>query len=350
MRDDHTLRHWLQPAPEDIGPHIGSFLGNAGGPVHIEIPGRDRSRCRVLVTLLHGNETSGLKALHELLRRQTEPAVTVHCFVLATEAALLDPVFTHRQVPGQPDLNRCFGPPGISKEESREYRLAQAVWERIRALRPEAVVDMHNTSGEGPSFAVTTCLDPRHEPVVSLFTQRLIVTDLMLGALMEKDSPDLPVVTVECGGAFEETADRTALEGLERFFTNAGISKRPAADWPLDVYLHPMRLEIAPSVRLAFDEQPRVDADLTLKTDIEHHNFGSVTPDTPLGWVHPDALGGLGVYDARRRNHLMRRYRVVGGVLYPVQRQKLFMITSNPVIAASDCLWYTVIENPRDGS
>jgi hypothetical protein len=37
-------------------------------------------------------------------------------------------------------------------------------------------------------------------------------------------------------------------------------------------------------------------------------------------------------------------------VLYPVQRQKLFMITSNPAIAASDCLWYTVIEDPPDES
>ncbi|MEX1197176.1 MAG: succinylglutamate desuccinylase [Pseudohongiellaceae bacterium] len=352
MSDKNTLRHWLRPGADIIGPHIESFLRNTGGPAHIEIPGRDTSRCRVLVTLLHGNETSGIKALHELLHRETRPAVTMHCFILATRAALLEPLFTHRQVPGQPDLNRCFRAPGEADPVSRshEFHLAQTVWERIQALQPEAVVDMHNTSGEGPSFAVTTTLASRHEPIVSLFTQRLIVTDLKLGALMEQDSAQLPVVTVECGGAFEETADRIALEGLERYFTNNDIRRCPPTDWPLDVYRHPMRMEITHSIRLAYGESPRVGADLTLKADIEHHNFGSVTPDTPLGWANPDALGGLGVYDARRRNHLTRLYRIVDGMLYPVQRQKLFMITSNPAIAASDCLWYTVIEDPADGS
>lgn len=352
MHNGSEPRHWLRPEPDAIGLHIEAFLQNAGGPVHIEIPGRDRSRCRVLVTLLHGNETSGLKALHALLQREVVPAVTLHCFIVATKAALLDPVFTHRQVPGQPDLNRCFrvSEGHASLKDSSEFHLARAVWSRIRALKPEAVIDMHNTSGEGPSFAVTTTHSARHEPLVSLFTQRLVVTDLKLGALMEKDSPDLPVITVECGGAFEQSADRIALEGLERFFMKEDIRQSPEADWPLDLYLHPMRMEISPSIRLAFDDSPHADADLTLKTDIEHHNFGSVTPDTPLGWIHPDALGGLGVYDARRCNHLTRLYHIVDGVLYPLQRQKLFMITSNPAIAASDCLWYTVIEDPRGES
>jgi len=344
------LQYCHAPDRALLGPHAEALLRNAGGPLHLEIPGRDPSRCRVLVTLSHGNETSGIKALHRLLSEGIEPAVTLHCFIPGTEAALLDPVFTHRQVPGQPDLNRCFHPRRGSRriERSHEFRLAQQILARIHGLRPEAVVDMHNTSGEGPSFAVTTRFAECHEPIVSLFTQRLIVTDLQLGALMEADTPDLPVVTVECGGAFEETADRVALEGLQRFFRATDLGHSPPADLPLDLYRHPMRMEMLPSMRLACAEHPQADADLTLKTDIEHHNFGSVTPATALGWIHPDALGGLRVHDAQRRNHLNRLYRVVDGVLYPSCRQKLFMVTSNPVIAASDCLWYTVIENPPD--
>ena len=55
---------------------------------------------------------------------------------------------------------------------------------------PEAVIDLHNTSGSGPSFGVCTHMDRQHDALVSLFTQRLIVSNLGLGALMEISEDD----------------------------------------------------------------------------------------------------------------------------------------------------------------
>lgn len=339
------IRHWSKPGPDAIGNNIREFVERMGGPCRIEIPGRDPTRCRVLVTLLHGNETSGLKALFALLRdslpRGWQPAVTTYCYVIAHEACLLEPSFTHRQVPGKRDYNRCFKPPWDDDEQGL---VCKQLLDEIRELQPEAVVDMHNTSGEGPAFAVTCRLTPRHDPIVSLFTERLIVTDLVLGALMETDSDKIPVITIECGGAFEDTADRFAWEGLHRYFSAEDIHKPVDADWSLDIYQNPRRMELQPGLRLAYADNPRLGADITLKVDIEHHNFGQVDQDTFLGWVSPTAEHKLAVYDSDHNNHFRDFYRVSNGRLFPRCPQRLFMITSNPIIASSDCLWYTVAD------
>lgn len=339
------IRHWQSPGLDAIGHNVLEFLQAMQGPCRISIPGRDRSRCRVLVTLLHGNETSGIKALYALLRdslpRGWQPAVDLHCYVIGREAALLDPAFTHRQVPGKRDYNRCFRAPWDVDEQGLVCR---TLLDEIAALKPEVVIDMHNTSGEGPAFAVATRLARRHEPVVSLFTDRLIVTDLQLGALMETDTPDIPVLTIECGGAFEETADRFAWEGLQRFAGQDDILSPVDSEWGLDIYHNPMRLELDAPLHLAYADAPRPGADITLKVDIEHHNFGAVQPDTFLGWLSPSAARHLAVHDRVGRNHFQDFYRVENGRLFPRRPQKLFMITSNPVIASSDCLWYTVAD------
>lgn len=339
MTNNSLIRHWYHPEPVEVGSNILEFVRLLGGPCRIELPGRDRSRCRVLVTLLHGNETSGLKALHSLLVEGFEPRVTIFCYLIGIESALTDPVFTHRQVPGKRDYNRCFRPP---YEVDTQGLVCQQLLHEIAVMDPEFVVDMHNTSGAGPAFAVATRLAREHEAVISMFTERLVVTDLRLGALMETDSDHVPVVTVECGGASEPAADRLALEGLRRYFSVRDVFRLPAADWHLDLYRHPMRVELQRVARIAHGESLSPVADLTLKVDIEHHNFGVVDSNTLLGWVAPGSAHLLSVLDSDGRDHADSLYRVEQGCLYPNCRQKLFMITGNPVIAHSDCLWYTV--------
>ena len=51
------------------------WLESLGGATAWLVPGRDRSRTRVVTTLLHGNEPSGFVALHDWLRSGPQPAV-----------------------------------------------------------------------------------------------------------------------------------------------------------------------------------------------------------------------------------------------------------------------------------
>jgi len=316
---------------------IDAFLDVLEGPTRIKIPGEDNSRCRIFITLLHGNEPSGMTALLQLLQERLVPVVDVHCYLIATEAANTMPRFSCRQVPGKRDYNRCFKPPYDIDDQGPVCRQLQ---EDIIALSPEAVVDMHNTSGEGPAFGVITRYDRRHDNLVSLFTDRVIVTDLRLGAIMETSTENIPVVTIECGGAFESAADRLAYTGLKRYFSTLDLYALAETEFPIDKYEHPLRVELSTGSSLSFGEFPIADADVTLKTEIEHHNFGEVTRDTLLGWVKTDALHKIRAYDSGRNDHFKNLYRVENGELYPRENQKLFMITSDPVIAKSDCLWY----------
>ena len=68
-----------------------AFLESLSGATAWRIPGRDRSRCRVVTTLLHGNEPSGLLAVHSWLRAGIQPAVDALCVVANVEAAGLHP-------------------------------------------------------------------------------------------------------------------------------------------------------------------------------------------------------------------------------------------------------------------
>jgi hypothetical protein len=337
--DYSLINHWQEPDSRLLGNNIEECLLAMPGPTRILLPGADTSRCRVLVTLLHGNEPSGFTALHRLLREGVRPAVNVYCYVIATQAASLPPRFSHRQVPWKRDYNRCFRPPYDSDDQGP---VCQSLLQEIQALQPEAVVDMHNTSGEGPAFGVTTSYDVKHDDIVSLFTDRLIVTNLRLGSIMETNTEVIPVVTIECGGAFEATADRVAYEGLQRYFTRDSLFSDGQQDYGIDMYYNPLRVEMHEAVSLVYGDSYVAGSDITLKTEIEHHNFGRVTPDTLLGWVGPAAMERLAAFDATRVNHFREFYREDSGALYPRFNQKLFMITGNAAIAMSDCLWYVV--------
>lgn len=331
------------PAVAEVGNNVEEFLHWLGGPACILLQGEDRGRTRALVTLLHGNEPSGAMALHRWLRSGQRPAVNVVCIVGSVVAALEPPVFSHRMLPRARDLNRCFRPPF----DDAQGALAQEILEILHLHNPEALVDMHNTSGSGPAFGVCTHMDRQHDALVSLFTQRLIVSNLGLGALMDISETSFPTVTVEVGGRLDEEAHALAYEGLCRYFLAETVLDQGETDWGLELLRDPIRLELNPNVTLTYSEAPCSTYDITLKPDIEHHNFGTVSPDTLLGWAGGPERSLFSALDAGGSCAVTQLVRIVDGQLFPAQHLKLFMITNNAAIAESDCLFYAVDD---DGS
>jgi hypothetical protein len=329
------------PLATDLGDHVEAFLERMGGPTCFLLEGEDSTRTRALVTLLHGNEPSGVMALYRWLKSGQRPAVNVVCIVASVAAALEPPLFSHRMLPRARDLNRCFMPPF----EDAQGVLAEEILEILRMHHPEAVVDMHNTSGSGPSFGVCTHMDRQHDALVSLFTQRLIISNLGLGALMELSDRSCPTVTVEVGGRLDEDAHALAYDGLCRYFLADQVLVPEETDWGLELLHDPIRLELNDNVTLTYAEAPRDNYDITLKPDIEHHNFGGVTPDTLLGWARAPERQLFSAQDAGGRCAVTRMVRIVNGEIYPAQPLKLFMITNNAAIAHADCLFYAVADN-----
>ena len=328
----HRLPH-LQPLP----PTAEAWLASLPGPVVMRYPGVDRSRVRALVTLLHGNEPSGLRAIHQWLSTATDaqpPATDLVLIIANVAAARSPPRYNHRQLPDERDLNRCFRAPW----QDAPGQLAQAILGELVALGPEAVLDLHNTSGSSPAFAVAAIDDARHRAFAGRFCDHLIVTDLRLGALMEAAEHLFPTLTIECGGSGDPQADAMAATVLARFAASPALfDAQPATD-TLTVFRNPVRLEIAPGASLSFD--PADGADITLSADIQQHNFRLALPGAALATLGPAGLGHLVARDHRGRPVLGELFADQAGVLTPRQPLHLFMATGRADIAASDCLFY----------
>ena len=331
------------PNPGQLGRDVESFLQFLAGPAAILLAGQDNTRTRALVTLLHGNEPSGAIALLRYLQSGQVPAVNLLCIVASVHAALEQPLFSNRMLPRARDLNRCFKPP----YEDSQGLLAEQILKLLKQHRPEAVIDMHNTSGTGPSFGVVTHLDKQHDALVSLFSKRLMVTQMRLGALMEISEHLFPTVTVEVGGRLDDHAHTLAYEGLCRYCNESQVLVEQETDWGLQLLFDPVRLELREHTTVTFADEPSDHFDVTLKTDLEHYNFSDVEPDTLLGWVNENGRPLFAATDRQGQCALGRLVRIDQGKLYPAQKLKLFMITNCPEIATTDCLFYAVGEDGR---
>lgn len=335
--EDGNISTWVDPQAAQIGGSAMEFLNSLPGPTHIFLTGVDSSRSRAAVTLLHGNEPSGLFAIFEVLKRGIKPAVDLHLFILNVDAARQAPGFIYRMLPQHKDMNRCFKEPfGASEPE----QIAKSLLEKLRQLQPECVIDIHNTSGSSPSFGVTTFMDERHDALVSLFTHRMIVTDLKLGSLMEISETMMPTVTIESGGAQDLESNAMATEGLIRYLTFDDVLSKQHGDMTLEFFHNPMRLELLEGKDIAYGNHCLLEEGVTLLPSVEHYNFGYVDATTQLGFVSGE-LENLLSLRANDGNELIAEYfELRDGTLYPRKKIKLFMVTSNPEIARKDCLFY----------
>ena len=327
---------WTDPKARDVGATVEEFLMRLGGPTWIFLPGQDPSRTRAVTTLLHGNEPSGVRAIFQWLRSGTRPRTNLACFIGAVEAALAPPGFAHRQLPERRDLNRCFRMPF----EGHDGRMAAGVLDRLRAINPEALIDFHNTSGRSPAYGVSTRLGEPQKALTSLVSDHLIVTDLRLGTLMEATEDDFPTMTAECGGAGDARSDQTAMTALRTYATADSLWDAPHRYAQVKTFHHPIRVSLEAGRQVAYGASLVPDADLTLRKDADQFNFGVLDQGETLGWVRDSSSGVVVARDAKGHDRTRELFAVVEGRLLVAQASRIMMMTTNPQIAMSDCLFY----------
>ncbi|MGH1462961.1 MAG: hypothetical protein ACRBB6_13085 [Neptuniibacter sp.] len=338
------MKKLFNPSPAELRETPEEFISHLAEPVMIFVEGRDKNRARGIVTLSHGNEPSGLKAVHQWLQAGIKPVCNIICFIPSIPAAVIEPMFKYRVFPGQRDMNRCFLPPYNDEPGKR----AEEILEIFSEYQPECILDIHNTSGHSPDFGVVTFEDNAHEALVSLFTDRLVITDLRLGAFMETSNRRCPVVTIECGGAQDEAADLVASRGLQKFISQQNVLQLEHGHH-MDLYRHPVRLELAPDCVVAYSESYVLGTDLTVLAGLDKFNFGEVGRGELIAWLgHKKGSDCMRVNDALGRNVFDTYFEVKGNQLLTSQDLKLFMITTRPDIAISDCLLYVTTESEHD--
>ena len=312
------------------------LLRSLGGPTLLRIAGRDSSRRRGLCVLLHGNEPSGLVALHSFLTSSIVPAVDLFVFIGAVEAALEPPGFSHRMLPGRRDLNRCFRPP----YDDGDGQLAALALERLLALECEALVDLHNTTGETPPYGIMSVRDEPHLGLISLFGTKAILSDLRLGTLIEAFDHHTPAVTVECGRAFDPRSDAIARAGLERYATLHALPMAGEHE-PIVELGDPIRVTLCSRAKVAFADEAVSEADLTFKAELDQHNFETVEEGASLGWMKSNGWP-IRAQDARGAERSHELFYVEDGVLRARRSMMPIMVTTSPTVAAEDCLCYVV--------
>lgn len=326
------------PDSQIIGTSVISFLQNLAGPTAIFLDGNDSTRTRAVCTLLHGNEPSGVHAIYHYLSAGVKPAVNALFIIASVEASLTEPQFSHRMLPGKRDLNRCFRAP-FNDEQGV---IAEAILKLIHSVKPEALVDLHNTSGSGPAFGVAIKEDVDHLALTSLFTNDLIVTDLRLGAIMEISEADVPTVTIECGGANDTSAKFVAQEGITRYLSADNIHAEEGMHYRVNIFHNPIRLELKPGGVAAYADQKQPDVDITLPKNAERLNYGMVPHEEPLAFLGNRGLAVLTAKDHNGNERLEAFFEESDGQLFSTHPIKLFMVTTNADIAASDCLFYFI--------
>ena len=327
------------PAGPSLPEDPAVFLDGLAGPTIFWRAGRRRDVTRVVAGLLHGNEPSGLRAIHAYLRSGEQPAVDSYLFVGAVAAARAAPRHSCRRLPGGADLNRCFAPP----HSGAEGAVAQAVLQVLTATRPEAVIDLHNNTGHNPAYGVVTALDGPRLELTALFAPRVVCSPLRLGTFTEAWEGMAPAVTIECGQAGTAIADETATAGLRRFLSAPELPATPPAGSPaIEVFGSPVQVKLRPGLGLAFAPTPSPDVAVTLDPQLDRHNFRTLPAGTPLGWVASE-VWPLEARDERGRECSAEYFAVDRGQLWAVRPFVPIMMTTNAQVAVDDCLFYATL-------
>ena len=332
------LNYIENPNPDNFGSSSESFLKWLGQTTAILVTGKDSSKTRAVCTLLHGNEPSGTKAIFNYLKSKEIPRFDTLFIIASVEAATAVPVFSTRMQPGKRDLNRCFRPP----YDDHQGQTAKAIWDLILHIKPECLIDIHNTSGSGPAFGVAIVEDKHHVALTSLFTNDLIITDLRLGALMELSEKDMITVTIECGGAEDHSSQIIAEEGLHRYLSSEQVMAKAGDEYPINIYHNPIRLETRNQGEVAYDQHPSDTAVITLPEQADKFNYGMLTKDESIGHLGKDGLALLTAKDHLGNERLNEFFKEHKGKLYARHPIKVFMATTNPFIAKTDCVFYFI--------
>ncbi len=348
MEIDYSEINYLKdPNWQDLHADYVQFLLSMTGPTVIDITGVNTSECRVIVTLLQGNEPSGFIALHRWLTTRDDtqlPHTNLRFIICSVEAASKKPLLTHRFIEGSKDINRCFGitkqHPSFQAAQQGCYERARLIEQAIREVTPEMVIDLHNASSPGPTFSISSTITTETLSLASFFCQTLILSDLNLGSLMEQEFA-YPFITIECGGSLDEQAHEVAFAGINHIAQSGNIDYIHQ-EKNVEVIYRPLRLQVKADVNLSYAEHDEGYSGVTLKNNIKYFNFGGAHQDEMIGWTDGNGMDNLQLLNKKGINVIGEYFYTRENQLVCKQNLRIFKATSNKKAALSDCLFYVV--------
>ena len=303
-----------------------------GGPSLIHLPGR-RPEPLFVTVLLHGNESTGFRAVQSLLReyRDRELPRALSLFIANVTAA------RHglRRLDGQIDYNRIW--PGTDAADSPEARMMQQVVDGMGERRPFASLDVHNNTGINPHYACINRIDNQFLHLAAQFSRTVVYFIRPLGVQSMAMSHICPAVTLECGKPDHEYGAAHAKDYIDACLHMSELPGHPVASGDIDLFHTVATVKVPDGVSFGFaDEAVQLD----LASDLDHLNFRELPAGTRLGSLRNSDTLPLDVRDEDGRPVQEHFFAIDNGELVTTRPVMPSMFTLDTRIIRQDCLGY----------
>lgn len=251
-------------------------------PTIIRVKGQDDSKAVLVSSILHGCEPCGFRAVLKELNSEPDYPFDVYYFFGNVKSAQVEPVFTHRLVPGGQNFNRIWTDNPTTEDE----HTAKDILEFLETLPLTAVLDIHsftakNTNPHG-------FIESHNKKTVELAKKLLpttFITEGFIGAMIERTEAIAPSLVIECGTNGSKEADIFAYESLQRFFIATGVKDGQVEDICTGIYDGMTNIKIKPDASVAWADEPQ-DVDVTLRTDANTLNHKELPHGEPIGYAN----------------------------------------------------------------
>ncbi len=247
------------------------------GPALIHLDGRERAPL-FLSVLLHGNETTGFRAVQALLRdhdgKPLPRALSIFVGNVAAARAGL------RRLDGQPDYNRIW--PGMSGPPVAEAAIMRSVVDEMAARGVFASVDIHNNTGFNPHYACVNRLDPQFLHLAAMFSRLVVYFTQPTGVQSAAFAPLCPAVTVECGKPGQEYRIEHARLFIDACLRLHQLPEHAPPPQDIDLYHTIAQVSVVEEATFGFG---RADADIVFSDDLDRRNFTALHAGDVLGRV-----------------------------------------------------------------
>lgn len=241
-------------------------------PTLISLPGQSDETVFVSV-LLHGNETTGLLAVQQVLDALKPLPRKLLLFIGNVQAAR----FGLRRLDGQPDFNRIW-----AGGELAEHRMAQAVLNQVAQANPVAAIDIHNNTGRNPLYACINHVDRRFVQLARRFSDTIVFFSEPHQVIANNVARYCVSVTLECGRPGAAAGVERSARLLEHCLSSDELFSRDENLDDVDVFHTVARMTVADELRIGFGEHTP-DVDLRFPDDFDSLNFRLLDAGTTLG-------------------------------------------------------------------
>ena len=286
-----------------------------------------------LCTLLHGNETTGLRAIQRLLNKHREQALprAISLFIGNITAAREN----QRRLDTQDDYNRIW--PGSHHNDSPEKDMMQTVTNIMRKKKPFASIDIHNNTGKNPHYGCINILNPHGLVLASEFSDIAVYFTDPKGVQSSAFSDFCPAVVLECGQSSDRSGEDHALSYLERILQINNLSSQNSNN--LKLYHTIARVLIPKTVTITDNT-----GDIFLNHQLEDKNFHLIQPGTEFATVNSTKEKLLVVCSESHEDITDEYMEITQDKILFKKPVTLSMFTSNERAIRQDCACYFMEE------